>query len=271
MRIIGIIPARLASSRFPRKPLAQILEMPMIGHVFFRSKMSRLLDGVYVATCDQEIAEYVRSIGGPAVLTADTHERATDRTAEAVMTIERMTSSRCDIVVMIQGDEPMVMPEMIDQAVSTLLEDETIVVANLMSKIQSRAEQDDINEVKVVVDQRQFALYFSREPIPSWKKGAEAVPMYKQVCIIPFRRDFLMHFAALPPTPLEIVESIDMLRVLEHGERVKMVETKYSTFSVDTEEDRRRVEDLMRRDGLLPQYQRQRSSHSTNGEGGGRR
>jgi 3-deoxy-manno-octulosonate cytidylyltransferase (CMP-KDO synthetase) len=259
MHIIGIIPARLASTRFPGKPLSPILGMPMLGHVFFRSKMSTLLDEVYVATCDQEIAHYTKSLGGQAIMTADTHERASDRTADALLTIENMTGARPDIVVMIQGDEPMVVPAMIDQVVKPLIDDKTILVANLMSKMQSRAEHEDVNEVKVVVDQRQFALYFSREPIPSWKKGANSLPMYKQVCIIPFRRDFLVRFNALSPTPLEIAESIDMLRVLEHGERVKMIETKYSTYSVDTEEDRQRVEMLMKNDALFSQYQQQGS------------
>ena len=242
--------------------MAPILGMPMIGHVFFRSKMSKLLDEVYVATCDQEIAQYTKSLGGQAIMTADTHERASDRTAEAVLAIEQKTGARADIVVMIQGDEPMVVPEMIDEAVKAMVEDETILVGNLMSKLQSRVEHEDVNEVKIVVDRKNFALYFSREPIPSWKKGAQSLPMYKQVCIIPFRRDFLLQFNALSPTPLEIAESVDMLRVLEHGGEVKMIETRYSTYSVDTEEDRRRVEGLMVSDALVPQYLQSGLVHS---------
>jgi len=260
VRVIGIIPARMTSSRFPGKPLAPILGVPMIGHVFFRSRMSRRLDEVYVATCDEEIAAYVRSIGGQSVLTAKTHERASDRTAEAVSIVERITDSRADIVVMIQGDEPMIVPSMIDEAVAPMVEDDAILVVNLMSRLRSRQEQEDVNEVKVVVDQRQFALYFSREPIPSWKKGAKDLPMYKQVCVIPFRREFLTRFQALPPTPLEIAESIDMLRVLEHGERVKMVETKEITYSVDTEADLKKVETLMERDPLLTRYREMKAS-----------
>lgn len=254
MRIVGVIPARLASTRFPRKPLAHILGMPMIGHVFYRSRMSQRLEAVYVATCDEEIAKYADSIGAPWIMTASTHERATDRTAEALLVIERQTGGRVDIVVLIQGDEPMVTPDMIDQAVIPLIEDTSIQVSNLMSGLRSREEQEDVNEVKVVVDQQDFALYFSREPIPSWKKGAKALAMYKQVCVMPFRRDYLLRFNALPPTPLEICESVDMLRVLEHGDKVKMIETKHLTYSVDTEEDRRHVEDLMRTDALEPLY-----------------
>jgi len=230
--------------------------MPMIGHVFHRSRMSRRLEQVYIATCDQEIADYADSIGAPWVMTAPSHERAADRTAEALLAIERQTSERIDIVVMIQGDEPMVTPGMIDEAVMPLIEDSSVLVSNLMSPLQSRAEQEDINEVKVVVDQQHFALYFSREPIPSWKKGAKALPMYKQVCVVPFQRDYLLRFNALQQTPLEIGESVDMLRVLEHGGKVKMIETKHLSYSVDTEEDRRHVEALLEHDPLVPLYRR---------------
>lgn len=228
----------------------------MIGHVFHRSRMSRRLEQVYIATCDREIADYADSIGALWVMTAPSHERAADRTAEALLAIERQTSERIDIVVMIQGDEPMVTPDMIDEAVMPLIEDPSILVSNLMSPLQSRAEQEDINEVKVVVDQQHFALYFSREPIPSWKKGAKALPMYKQVCVVPFQRDYLLRFNTLQQTPLEIGESVDMLRVLEHGGKVKMIETKHLSYSVDTEEDRRHVEALLEHDPLVPLYRR---------------
>jgi len=254
MNIIGIIPARMASSRFPGKPLAKILGIPMVGHVYFRSKISQTLDEVYVATCDKEILDYVKSIGGKAIMTLDSHERCTDRTAEAVEKIEAMTKSTVDIVVNIQGDEPMVLPEMIDQAVEPMLSDEFIVTTNLMAPMKSRKEHEDPNEVKVVVDQDNYALYFSREPIPSWKRGATEVPMLKQVCIIPFRRGFLFKFTQLEPTPLEKIESIDMLRAIEHGYKVKMVLTNFETYSVDTPEDLRFVEELMKNDPLVTKY-----------------
>jgi 3-deoxy-manno-octulosonate cytidylyltransferase (CMP-KDO synthetase) len=255
MKSIGIIPARMGSSRFPGKPLAKIQGIPMIGHVYFRSKMSDSLDDVYVATCDKEIADYVESIGGKAVMTSDKHERATDRTAEAMLTIEKETGSVVDIVVMIQGDEPMVFPEMIDNALSPIMADESIQIVNLMAPLKTKTEHEDPNEVKVVVDGENFAMYFSREPIPSWKKGAKDVTMLKQVCIIPFRRDFLLKFNTLEPTPLEIVESIDMLRAMEHGYKVKMVMSTHDTYSVDTLEDLHRVSGLMITDALLPMYQ----------------
>lgn len=254
MNIIGIIPARMASSRFPGKPLAKICGMPMIGHVYFRSEMSKLLDGVYIATCDKEIIEYAQSIGAKSIMTKDTHERASDRTAEAMLKIEKETKSKIDIVVMIQGDEPMIYPEMIDESVSPLLLDSSIVIANLMAKINTKEEQEDANEVKVVADRQGFAMYFSREPIPSWKKGAKEVPMLKQVCVIPFRRDFLIKFNELEPTQLETIESVDMLRAMEHGFRVKMQMTKYQTYSVDTPEDLKYVEERMKEDSLISKY-----------------
>ena len=257
LHVVGIIPARMASSRFPGKPMARIHGIPMVGHVYLRSNMSTLLNEVYVATCDQEIADYVEGIGGKAIMTANTHVRASDRTAEALIKVEKAMGRRVDIVVMIQGDEPMLRPEMIDEAVRPMLEDEAILVTNLMAPLKTAEEHDDINEVKVVVDRLDFALYFSREAIPSRRKGGENVRKLKQVCIIPFRRDFLLKFNELEPTPLEIAESVDMMRVLEHGYKVKMVETKFDVYSVDTEQDRKKVDWLMDNDNLLPLYRPQ--------------
>jgi 3-deoxy-manno-octulosonate cytidylyltransferase (CMP-KDO synthetase) len=256
MNILGIIPARMASTRFPNKPMAKILGIPMIGHVYYRSRMCKLLNDVWVATCDQEIFDYVRSSGGKAVMTADTHERASDRAAEAMAKIEQETGKKIDIVVMIQGDEPMLCPEMIGLAVKPMMDDTSIDIVNLMGKIKTREEQEDPNTVKVVVDLQGFALYYSREPIPSWKKGATSVPMLKQVPIIPFRRDFLLTFNHLNPTPLEIVESVDMMRVLEHGYKVKMVLDDFETYGVDTPEDLMKVESLMKNDSLVREYRR---------------
>lgn len=254
MHIVAVVPARMASSRFPGKPLCEIRGVPMVGHVLERARRCPLLDGVYVATCDEEIAEYVRSVGGHAVMTSDTHERASDRCAEAMLTIERETGREVDILVMIQGDEPMIEPGAIEAAVRPMLEDESVLVVNLMAEMATRGEHEGPNEVKVVVDLDDFALYFSREPIPSRKKGAADVPMLKQVCVIPFRRDFLIEFNELEPTPLEEIESVDMLRVLEHGYKVKMVRVPAGTFSVDTPEDLARVDEAMAGDKLLSEY-----------------
>jgi 3-deoxy-manno-octulosonate cytidylyltransferase (CMP-KDO synthetase) len=256
MNIVGIIPARLASSRFPNKPLAKILGMPMIGHVYLRSKMCGDLKEVYAATCDREIYDYILSIGGKAVMTADTHERASDRTAEAMLKIEQETGEQVDIVVMIQGDEPMVTPDMISAAIKPLIQDRMINITNLMAPLRTREEHEDPNEVKVVVDKNNYALYFSREPIPSRKKGFLDVPMLKQVCIIPFRREFLLAYNSMEQTPLEKVESVDMNRILENGMKVKMIKTEANTYSVDTEEDLEKVNLLMNNDGLCDIYMR---------------
>ena len=254
MNIIGIIPARLASSRLPNKPMAKILGMPMIGHVYFRSKMSEILSEVYVATCDLEIKNYIESIGGKAIMTADTHERASDRTAEALLEIEKLTGEKVDIIVMIQGDEPMVTPEMINAAVEPLFSDQDLNITNLMAVLKTQEEHEDPAEVKVVVDRNNNALYFSREPIPSRKKGAENVPMLKQVCIIPFRRDFLLEYNDMEQTPLEIIESVDMNRLLENGIKIKMVMRNEETYSVDTTSDLDNVNRKMLNDPLLEVY-----------------
>ncbi len=254
MRIIGIIPARMGSSRFPGKPLRKIHGFPMVGHVYSRSKMSPILDDLYVATCDHEIAEFVSSIGGKPVMTSHLHERASERAAEALAHIEQTTGQKTDVVVMIQGDEPMLVPEMIQESVQPLLDSSTVKVSNLLGKIEEDTEFCDPNEVKVVIDQNNFAVYFSREPIPSGKKASGTFDKYKQICVISFKRDFLLEFNQLSPTPLEKVESVDMLRVIEHGYKVKMVPTKYRAYSVDTEEDLMHVEELMEHDPLLGEY-----------------
>ncbi len=253
-KTVGIIPARMESSRLPGKPLAKINGVPMVGHVYFRSKMSVLLDDVYVATCNKEIQDYILSVGGKVIMTSDKHKRASDRVAEALIKIEKKIDEKIDIIVLIQGDEPMIYPEMIDEAVQPLLEDVNIVVSNLMAPIKTSEEHKDPNEVKVVVDKQNFALYFSREPIPSDKKGANKDCMYKQVCIIPFTREFLIKFNELEPTPLEVIESVDMLRIIEYGYKVRMVPTKYDTYSVDTIDDLKRVETLMKNDELVKKY-----------------
>ncbi|HCC54625.1 MAG TPA: 3-deoxy-manno-octulosonate cytidylyltransferase [Desulfobulbaceae bacterium] len=244
MKIIALIPARMGSSRFPGKPMALILGKPMIGHVYERVAKSNLLDLVAVATCDQEIYDYIESIGGTAVMTGNHHERASDRCAEALLELEQVNKTRYDVVVMVQGDEPMTHPDMIAEAVQPLLDDPEVQVVNLLGRINDTTEFEDRNCIKVVCDLNSNALYFSREPIPTRSKVDE-VPMGKQVCIIPFRRDYLLEYTRLAPTPLEVVESVDMMRVLEHGMKVRMAPTIHQTQAVDTPVDLKRVERLM--------------------------
>lgn len=248
MNILALIPARMGSSRFPGKPMALINGKPMIGHVYERVARSPVLLHTVVATCDKEIFDYIISIGGKAVMTADTYERASDRCAEALLALEEEQGIRYDIVVMVQGDEPMTHPDMIGEAIQPMLGDPSVLVVNLLGQIKDEAEFEDRNCIKVVCDNNLNALYFSREPIPTRCKTG-SVPMFKQVCIIPFRRDYLLQYTALEPTPLEIAESVDMMRVLEHGMQVRMTPTRYSTQAVDTPADLRRVEALMRHMG----------------------
>jgi len=252
MRTIGIIPARMGSSRFPGKPLATLHGVPMLGHVYFRSRLSRRLAATYIATCDEAICRYAAEIGAECVMTSPSHVRASDRTAEAACAIEALSGIPIDTVVMIQGDEPMLRPEMLDEALEPLDRDPCVQVVNLMAPIDVDAAAD-VNEVKVVVSRNGNALYFSRHALP-WHRGPGVHDLFKQVCVIPFRRDFLATFAALESTALERAESIDMLRALEHGYDVRMVRTAHRTSSVDTPEDLARVESLMRGDPLLAVY-----------------
>jgi 3-deoxy-manno-octulosonate cytidylyltransferase (CMP-KDO synthetase) len=242
--ILALIPARMGSSRFPGKPMAKIMEKPMIGHVYDNVKKNKLLTDIAVATCDDEIYNYIESIGGRAVMTSDEHERASDRCAEALLIIEQEDNIRYDIVVMVQGDEPMLHPDMITEAVSPMLDDSEILITNLLGKIENQEEFEDRNCIKVVWDLNSNALYFSREPIPTRSKTGN-ISMGKQICIIPFRRDFLIKYNGLKPTPLEIAESVDMMRVLEYGMNVRMVPTTYNTHAVDTPDDLRKVEKAM--------------------------
>ena len=232
MKVIAIIPARMNSSRFPGKPMTKIHGIPMIGHCFYRIKMCKDLLEVYVATCDDEIVNYI----------------------ESMIKIEEMTGGNIDVVVMVQGDEPMITPEMITDAIQPFDNADTINVVNLMANIKSVEEFEDPNEVKVVVDNESNAVYFSREPIPSRKKGYDTVPMLKQVCVIPFKRDYLLKFNKMEETELERIESVDMMRIIENGEKVHMVLNDTTTYSVDTEQDKRNVENSMVGDLLLAKY-----------------
>jgi 3-deoxy-manno-octulosonate cytidylyltransferase (CMP-KDO synthetase) len=168
--------------------------------------------------------------------------------------IEEMTGGNIDVVVMVQGDEPMITPEMITDAIQPFDNADTINVVNLMANIKSVEEFEDPNEVKVVVDNESNAVYFSREPIPSRKKGYDTVPMLKQVCVIPFKRDYLLKFNKMEETELERIESVDMMRIIENGEKVHMVLNDTTTYSVDTEQDKRNVENSMVGDLLLAKY-----------------
>jgi 3-deoxy-manno-octulosonate cytidylyltransferase (CMP-KDO synthetase) len=253
--IIGIIPARMSSTRLPGKALKRIHGVPMLGHVYYRSKMSALLDEVYLAVSGRELEEYADSIGATWIPDQKIHRGCSNAIADATLEIERRTGKKVDIVVMIQGDEPMIVPEMIDMALKPIMEDSSIKVVNLMAPIDSHEEHQDPNCPKVVVNRLGFAMYFTREPVPSLKKWhGGAVPRYKQVCVIPFERDYLMEYSHLEPGVIEEIESIDMNRVLEYGGQVKMVLETFNTHAVDTEADLAEVEKMMEGDPLMKNY-----------------
>lgn len=249
MKTIAVIPARMGSTRFPGKPIAPLLGRSMIEHIYKRVTLSKTIDNTYIATCDKAIRDVAEGFGAPVIMTADTHERASDRVAEAVLDLD------ADLVVMIQGDEPMTHPDMVDAAIDPFKEDSELGCVNLARRIELECDFQDPNTIKVVMDQSNNALFMSRQPIPTLAKGGFAQTIaYKQVCIIPFRRELLFHYSRMQPTPLEQLESIDMLRLLEHGHKVKMVPIEFDTQAVDTQADLERVARLMENDPLLSLY-----------------
>jgi len=247
MKIIAIIPVRMASSRFPGKPLAKLLGMTMLEHVYRRCKLCKKVDEVYVATPDHNIVEEVKSFSGKPIMTSPLHKRACDRVAEASLSVG------ADVVVTVQGDEPLITPQMIDMAIEALVTDQKAVCVNLAT-VATEEEANDPNEVKVVPDSRGYALYFSRAAIPTNLRGEGTGSILKQICIIPMTKDFLQTFINLSPTPLEISESVDMLRLLEHGYEVKIVKTEKKVKSVDTMEDLLIAEKLLIVDSTLKLY-----------------
>lgn len=210
--------------------------------------MSESVDQTYIATPNEEIREKTESFGGEVIMTGS-HTRASDRVAEAAEGLD------AEIVVVMQGDEPLVYPGMLDDAIGPLLEDDDILVTNLARPIPNEEEYCDPNNVKVVVDEDWNALYFSRAPIPNLHdKGFEEAPIYHQVCVIPFQREFLLEFTAMDETPLERAESIDMLRLLENGFDVRLVKTHRETYPIDTPEDHDKVNEIMTNDELFDRY-----------------
>ena len=244
MKVLALIPARLASTRFPNKPLAQILEKSMLQHIVERVQLCKEIDQVAVATCDQEIIDHIQGLGHQAIMTRDRHERASDRCAEAVSKIEVAHKTNYDIVVMVQGDEPMTDPRMLSDVLRPFTDDPNLQVVNLYADIQP-GEFASTNCVKVVMDLVCNALYMSRAPIPVSMDGIER-PSGKQLGLIAFRRQALQKFTELTPTPLEVNESVDMLRFLEHGIKIRMQRTIYRTHAVDIPSDIAEVERLMK-------------------------
>jgi 3-deoxy-manno-octulosonate cytidylyltransferase (CMP-KDO synthetase) len=240
LQVVAVIPARFASTRFPGKPLADIDGQPMIEHVYRRASAASSVSRVIVATDDLRIATRVAEFGGHVRLTKATHLTGTDRLAEVVETLD------CDIVVNVQGDEPLIDPRSIDQAVAPLVADPSVPMTTLYKRITHGSELDDPNVVKIVVDRGGFALYFSRAAIPYTQNPRGGwPPLYRHIGLYAYRRSTLLVLANLEPTPLERAESLEQLRALEHGIRIKAVETDYDSLSVDTPQDLEEVRRLL--------------------------
>ena len=249
MKVVVGIPARMGSSRFYGKPLAKILGMPMIEHVYRRCKLAKHIDDLFIATCDEEIKTAVEKFGGKVFMTAKDIARPGLRVAEAC---KQQVLNDDDIVVVAQGDEPLIHPGMIDLAVGPLLSDPSIEVGTLVAQANEK-EWIDTNEVKVVADLKHDILFMSRSPIPSDTRQRIG-PRLKQVAIMPFRKKFLLDFQNMSMTPHEIAESIELLRAVEHGIKVRAIESNFKSISVDTENDRKEAEEIMKNDEFYPLY-----------------
>lgn len=253
MKITAIIPARFASSRFPGKVLAEILGKPMVQHVYERTAKAALVSEVIVATDDERIASAVRAFGGRVEMTDKGHETGTDRLAEVA---ERLGS---EIIVNVQGDEPLIEPAMIDEAIKPLIEDPEILMGTLKSRIKNLHDFLSPNVVKVVTDWQGFALYFSRSPLPNFrdkwndlkdeKFASGKLLCYKHVGLYVYRRLFLLKYSRMAPTFLELAEKLEQLRVLENGCRIKVTETGYETIGVDTQADLEKVLERLKAKG----------------------
>jgi len=220
----------------------------MIEHVYKRASLCKMLDEVYVATPNQEIVDVVEGFGGKAIMTSDNARRASDRVAEAASKV-----AEADIIVNLQGDEPLVFPELIEMVVQPLLEDMSLANVNLARKVDYE-EAINVHEVKLVYDLNHDAILFSREPIPSKFMGDKKIPYYVQGGIFPFTKASLQDYTKLESTPLEIIESIDMLRFVENGRKIRIVETELETYSVDIPSDIEKVVRVMKNDKLKDLY-----------------
>lgn len=238
MDAIGIIPARYGATRFEGKVMADLMGKPVVQHVYEMAKKSKMLDDLIVATDDERVLKLIKDFGGKATLTSADQPTGTDRLAEVVNPID------VKVVINIQGDEPLVHYTMIDELVRTMLQEETIVMSTVVKKIENKEDIMDPNIVKVVIDREGFALYFSRSPIP-FERGAQSKNFYKHLGLYAYTKDFLFTFTNLPKAELERVESLEQLRALFHGYKIKTIETKFDTVGIDTPEDLERAKKVL--------------------------
>ena len=239
-RIVGVIPARYQSSRFPGKPLADLEGWPVLRHVYERARRVAGVDRVIVATDDARIRDAAEAFSAEVVMTSARHATGTDRVAEAARALD------ADIIVNLQGDEPLLEPAMVEQVIAPLLRDEAIRVTTMITPVTAIAEALDLNVVKVVTDLAGDVLCYSRSPVP-YPKDRSVYGMRKQIGLYAFRRGALEAFAGWEPSPLEVTEGVELFRFLEHGWSVRAVETAHGTVAVDTPADLERVRRLLRR------------------------
>lgn len=253
MQIVAIIPARYGSTRFPGKALADLDGKPMIQHVYERTLQASLVSRAIVATDDHRIAEAIHQAGGEAIMTAADHETGTDRLAEVARGLE------ADLIVNVQGDEPLIVPAMIDQAIEPFLHDPALQMGTLKSRVRCLHDFLSPNVVKVVTDNDGYALYFSRSPLPFFRDrwqdlkddafASGKLLCYKHVGLYVYQRTFLLAFAAMPQTFLELAEKLEQLRALEQGTRIRVVETNFESLGVDTPEDLNKAQERMLKQG----------------------
>lgn len=242
MKVTVIIPSRYGSSRLEGKPLADIAGKPMIQHVYERSSEASGVDDVLVATDDERILSAVKGFGGKAVMTSADHQTGTDRLAEVAASLDS------DLIVNVQGDEPLISPRMIEEAIAPLIEDPSIKMGTLKAVLSNSEDLYDSAVAKLVVDKDDFALYFSRSPIPYLREDGDAASdtvYYKHIGLYVYDRQFLLHYAGMPQTPLEKAERLEQLRALENGYRIKAVTTEEQSIGVDTPEGLEKVRALI--------------------------
>ena len=245
-KAVGVIPARYISKRFPGKALANLLGKPIIQHIYERASGAKSLDYLVVATDDERIYDCVRSFGGNALMTSSEHPTGTDRIAEVASNLD------CEIVVNIQGDEPLLKPGVVDSLVQALSTDQQLNISTAACSIESVEELKDLNIVKVVTDNSGFALYFSRAPIPYSLNNLSGIfstnscrPL-KHIGVYAYRKDFLLRFSKLPQTPLENQEHLEQLRALENGEKIRVIVCDYHPVAVNLPEDIPKVAEMLR-------------------------
>ncbi len=241
--VLGIIPARFASTRFPGKALALLAGFPLIRHVYAAARACKTISDVWVATDDERIADTVRAFGGNAVMTRPDHSSGTDRIVEA---LDNMEANDCEFVVNIQGDEPLILPEAIDRCIAAIAATPDADWATLIYPLGRADDIADPSLVKVVRDGKGFALYFSRAPIPFDRDGAGSAPAYGHTGLYVYRTEALRRFAVTSPTPLEQTEKLEQLRALESGMKILCVEAADASPGVDTPADLERVEKLLK-------------------------